>query len=75
MTAANGMFSDDRVSAAISPEVIAFLQSNQPSADTEPDFQIGHWMGVTATVLTKLAETRQQLAVAKQKINELEADA
>ncbi|MBX7444690.1 MULTISPECIES: hypothetical protein [unclassified Arthrobacter] len=59
--------SDPRIVNAVTPEVLQFLRDNQAPADTGLDEEIGHWIGVTACVLTELAQ-------AKQKIRELEAD-
>jgi len=59
---------DSRVTDSVPLEILAFLEANQPDPDTTPDFQIGHWMGVTAAVC-------QELAHARQRIRELEADA
>lgn len=64
----DAFLSDPRITSAVTPEVLAFLRQNQPPAGTEPDAEIGHWIGVTACVLN-------ELATAKQKIRELEADA
>lgn len=69
------MFTDARVTESVSPEVLAFLETNMPADGTSPDFQVGHWVGVTAAVLISLAEARQRLANAQQRIRELEADA
>jgi hypothetical protein len=60
--------SDPRVTAAVTPEVLVFLRTNQPAHGADSDTEIGHWIGVTAGVLTELAN-------AKQRIRELEADA
>ena len=68
-------FKDARVADIVTPEILAFLEANQPPADTSPDLQIGHWMGVTAAALGTITETRKQLAHAQQRIRELEADA
>ncbi|WP_455834795.1 hypothetical protein [Pseudarthrobacter siccitolerans] len=62
------MFDDPRVTSAVSPEVLAFLESNQPAEGIDAEQQIGHWMGVTACVLAELANARQR-------IRELVADA
>ena len=64
----SSMFDDPRVTSAISPEVLVFLETNQPAEDADTNFQVGHWMGVTACVLA-------ELATARQRIRELEADA
>lgn len=59
--------SDPRIVNAVTPEVLQFLRDNQAPADTAPDEEIGHWIGVTACVLAELAQAKQQ-------IRELEAD-
>lgn len=64
----SAFFSDPRITTAVTPEVLAFLQQNQVPAGTDQEAEIGHWMGVTAGVLTELSN-------AKQRIRELEADA
>lgn len=64
----DAFLSDPRVTSAVTPEVLEFLRQNQPPADTDPDTEIGHWIGVTACVLTELAKERQR-------VRELEADA
>ena len=64
----DAFFTDPRVTEHLSPEVLVFLQTNQPLQASPLEHQIGHWMGVTATVLTALADARQR-------IRELEADA
>lgn len=60
--------SDPRIVAAVTPEVLDFLRQNQPAPGTDSDTEIGHWIGVTACVLTELSKAKQQ-------IRELEADA
>lgn len=64
----SSMFDDPRVTSEVSPEVLVFLETNMPADGAEKDYQIGHWMGVLACVLTELAQSRQR-------IRELEADA
>jgi hypothetical protein len=64
----NEALNDERITGAVTPEVLAFLIANQPDPDTTDRFQVGHWMGVTAAVCKGLAEARQR-------IRELEADA
>lgn len=59
---------DSRITGCVSPEIIAFLEAFQPAPDTSPDFQVGHWMGVTAAVC-------QELDRAMRRVRELEADA
>lgn len=60
--------SDPRITSALTPEVLEFLKANQPPAGTDPHTEIGHWIGITAGVLTELSAT-------KQRVRELEADA
>ena len=67
MTLMSEFLKDPRIAEAVTPEVMAFLESNQPPEDASPDEQIGWWQGTTAGVLTELAK-------AKQRIRELEAD-
>ena len=67
--------SDPRITSALEPDVLTFLRQNLPPADTDPDSQIGHWMGVTATVLAKVTELSRELAQSRQLTRELEADA
>ncbi|MEO5314199.1 hypothetical protein PV772_08765 [Pseudarthrobacter sp. CC12] len=64
----DAFLSDPRITSAVTPEVLAFLRQNQPAPGADPDTEIGHWIAVTACVLDELAK-------AKQKIRELEADA
>jgi hypothetical protein len=67
--------SDPRITSALEPGVLAFLRQNLPPDDANEDTHLGHWMGVTATVLAKVTELSQQLASARQRVRELEADA
>ncbi|MET4588856.1 hypothetical protein [Arthrobacter sp. 754] len=71
----DAFLSDPRIVAALEPDVLTFLRQNPPPADADADTQIGHWMGVTATVLTKVTELSQELAQSRQRVRELEADA
>jgi hypothetical protein len=64
----DAFFSDPRITTVLTPEVLGFLRQNQPPAGSDQEAEIGHWMGVTACVLTELSN-------AKQRIRELEADA
>lgn len=64
----NEFFTDPRVRERVSPEVLAYLETNHPPEDAPLDHQVGHWIAVAATVLTALAEARQR-------VRELEADA
>lgn len=71
----DAFLSDPRVTSALDPQVLTFLRQNLPPADANEDLQIGHWVGVTATVLAKVTELSQELAQSRQRVRELEADA
>ncbi|WP_104062738.1 hypothetical protein [Arthrobacter sp. 4R501] len=70
----DAFLSDPRITSAVDPDVLTFLRENLPPADADAETQIGHWMGVTATVLAKVSELSQELAQSRQRVRELEAD-
>jgi hypothetical protein len=75
MNVTDAFLADPRVTEAVDPAVLDYLRENQPVPGADPDTEIGHWMGVTAVVLAKVTELSQELANARQRIRELEADA
>lgn len=66
---AEAFLSDPRILAAISPEVLEFLRQNQPLGGIEQDSEIGHWMGVTACVLTELAAAKRRIQDLEEAVN------
>lgn len=67
-------FNDPRIADHVSPEVLAFIQNNQPAEDTTKDFQIGHWIAVAIAALNVVNTQSEELSQARQQIHELEAD-
>ncbi len=51
---------DPRITEAVTPEVLAFLEANQPPAGTTAEEEAGWWQGLAAALLTELAAIRDR---------------
>ncbi|MFE4197366.1 hypothetical protein ACFRJ9_15995 [Paenarthrobacter sp. NPDC056912] len=65
---ASDFLSDPRVAGHLDPEVLAYLQGNQPPESATADEEAGHWIAHAVALL-------QQIQGLRQRVKELEADA
>jgi hypothetical protein len=52
----DAFFTDPAVTEALDPIVLEYLKEVRPPADTDPAFQIGHWIAVAACAMTELRD-------------------